>query len=279
MGYYKSLGLEKEPFSTSPDPSFFYLSRVHRAALYRMRVAIELKRGLSIVVGDIGTGKTTLARRMSQIFHQDPRFNFHVLLNPMYHDEYEFSQYLLKSFHIPNPEECKTTVDCLQRLEKYLYQKGVEEKKTIILMIDEAQQLSEKSLEVLRTLLNYETNDYKLLQVVLFGQLELVGKLKDIPNFWDRIALKTRIHPLDERATGEMIRFRLRQAQYKGHHSLIQDGAIRQIYKATKGFPRRINTLCHDALEMLVMTGQKQVSRGLIKDLVSQEIMLMGAFR
>ena len=89
MSYYKVLGLEEEPFSTSPDPGFFYETKEHKAALFRLRIAVGLKRGLSVVLGDVGVGKTTLSRRLSQILGEEPGVLLKVILNPDYHSEKE----------------------------------------------------------------------------------------------------------------------------------------------------------------------------------------------
>ncbi|MSR77443.1 MAG: transposase [Candidatus Omnitrophica bacterium] len=264
MSYYRLLNLQCEPFSTSPDPHFFYLSRVHRAALFRTRIAIELRRGLSVVAGDIGTGKTTMARKLSQIFSHDPRIDFHAILNPMDQQNDQFLRTLLNTFHIPMDELSGGPVNCLHAIEKYLFQKGLKEKKTVVLLIDEAQLLSHQSLEILRALLNYETNEFKLLQLILNGQLELIPRLQEVPNFWDRISLKLLIPPLDEQETLEMIHYRLHQAQYPVGYPLFSEGALKMIYQKSQGYPRRVNVLCHDALEYLVMMGLTQVDEQVI---------------
>ncbi len=285
MSYYRLLGLDREPFSTSPDPSFFYLSRVHRAALFRLRTAIELKRGLSLVAGDIGTGKTTLARRLSQILYDDPQVDFHPILNPMHHQEEEFLKTLLATFGLPVEEAAAGPVPCLHAIEKYLFQKGLEEGKKVVLLIDEAQQLSRGCIEVLRALLNYETNDFKLLQVILVGQMEMLARFQDPRNFWDRACLKFIIPPLDMRQTGEMIEYRLRQAvcsPMEGRlfsgifgRSLFPSDAVRSIDQQTGGYPRRITMLCHDALEYLVMMDRHQVDGKVIREVTRQRESLL----
>jgi type II secretory pathway predicted ATPase ExeA len=204
MGYYKILGLEKEPFSTSPDPEFFYLSQEHKAALYRLRIAVKLKRGLSVILGDIGTGKTTLARRLFKVVKEEENALFYMLLNPAYDSQNEFLSYLLELFGLKSPGASPTTVGYLKEIEKFLFQKSVEEKNTVVLLIDEAQKLTEPCLETLRTILNYETNEYKILQLILMSQMELLPRIRSLKNFWDRIALKYVINPLDESETKDM---------------------------------------------------------------------------
>ena len=124
---------------------------------------------------------------------------------------------------------------------------------------------------MLRALLNYETHDTKLLQLILMAQLECLPTLRTIRNLWDRVSLKYVLNPLDERETKALILFRLAQAGNASHQPLLTDEAIREIYYATQGYPRRIALLCHDALERLVMESQPVVSDQLIRSLVGRE--------
>src|SRR3990167_5082370 len=161
MSYYKVLGFEKEPFSTSPDPDFFYLSREHETALTNILIEVRLKRGLSVILGDVGTGKTTLSRKLIQELKGRNDFIFHMILDPSFESEHLFLSTLVRNFDIPvNNVKEATTLDLRDALERYLFQKGVHENKTVVLIVDEAQKINEMSMEVLRVLLNYETNEY-----------------------------------------------------------------------------------------------------------------------
>ena len=268
MSYFTSLGLNKEPFSTSPDPAFFYHSQEHSTALKRLEIAIRLRRGLSLILGDVGTGKTTLARTMLNSFN-DNHFIFHMMLDPTYKSEYQFLQSISRMFGIDG--DSRSTMDYKDELERYLYQKGVEQNKTIILLIDEGQKLTSPFLEVLRTLLNYETNEYKLLQLVIMAQLELLPRIRKVRNFMDRVSLKYIINPLTETEIKEMIDFRLQKAGYNGSGNLFTEDAVKEIYYHTQGYPRRISMLCHTCLEHLIMKDRAIVDSQLVREIIKEE--------
>jgi general secretion pathway protein A len=270
MSYYEALNLKSEPFSTSPDPYFFYPSSSHNSALKRLEIAIRLRRGLNVILGDVGTGKTTLSRMLIQLFKDEPDFIFHMILDPSYKTEFQFLSSLAKMFRV-NPS-FRSTLDYKEALEKYLFQKGVDEKKTIVLLIDEGQKLTPTQVEILRTLLNYETNEYKLLQLIILSQIELLPKIRRIRNFMDRINLKYIINPLDESETRALINFRLKQAGYNGEENLFTDNAIRHIYEHTQGYPRKISMLCHDALEALIMRNRKVVDESIVEEVMAHEV-------
>jgi len=269
MSYFKVLGLQKEPFSTSPDPAFFYHSLSHSTALKRLEIAIRLRRGLSIIFGDVGTGKTTLLRTLLAAFREEEEFVFHMMLDPGYKSEFQFLSSLAKLLGVT--VDFKSTLDFKEALEKYLFRKSIEEHKTIVLLIDEGQKISRQNLEVLRLLLNYESNEHKLLQLVIMAQVELLPRIKRIRNFMDRVALKYTINPLDEAETRQMIEFRLRQAGFCAQKNLFDDEAMRLVYRYSQGYPRRIAMLCHDALETVVMRECAVVDESVIAALAQQE--------
>lgn len=274
MSYYKLLGLEKEPFSTSPDPDFLFLAREHDLALTNILIQLRLKRGLSVILGDIGTGKTSLSRKLAKELHAREDFIFHVILNPLFETEHEFLISLVKNFGVPLAHDlAEASISELRdAFEKFLLAKDLSEHKTVILIIDEAQTLSLKTLESLRILLNYETNEFKLIQLVLLGQLELYSKMVQIKNFYDRIDFKFTLNPLGFDETREMIEFRIRRAGYHGSRYLFLEDAIKEIYYHTKGYPRGIIRICHKCIRELVMSKTKVVvDRQLVLSVIEKD--------
>lgn len=275
MAYFTLLGFDKEPFSTSPDPSFFYLTKEHDMALTNILIELHLKRGLSVIFGDIGTGKTSLSRLLIQELRKRSNMFFHIILNPVYQDEKQFLTALVRNYSIDvlfNIDPLKSDVlELRDAFEKFLIQKTVDDKQTVVLIIDEAQKLDMTMLETLRVLLNFETNEHKLLQLVLLGQVELYPKIVNMPNFMDRISFKYTLNPLDAKETKELVSFRVKAAGYNSRMDLFLDEAVSEIYNYTRGYPRKITKLCHQVLKELILQNKHAVDRMLVRDAIAKE--------
>lgn len=275
MAYYTLLGFKKEPFSTSPDPEFFYLTKEHDMALTNILIELHLKRGLSVIFGDIGTGKTSLSRLLVQELKKRGNMLFHMILNPVYADERQFLTSLVRNFDVDSlfgVDVAKADILELRDLfEKFLIQKTIEERQTVILIVDEAQKLDYATLETLRVLLNFETNEHKLLQLVLLGQVELYAKIVSMPNFMDRISFKYTLNPLDAKETKELINFRIKAAGYDSRMEIFLDEAIGEIYNFTRGYPRKITMLCHQVLKELILQNKHAVDRTLVRDVIAKQ--------
>jgi general secretion pathway protein A len=272
MSYFKVLGLEKEPFSTSPDPDFFYHSLSHLTALKRLEIALRLKRGMSLIIGDVGSGKTTLWRTLIQQFAAEPDVIFHVMLDPGFKSESQFMSSLCRTFGMEAELFEAGSRSLREPLEKYLFRTAAEEEKTVVLIIDEGQKLEPENIEILRTLLNYETNEYKLLQLVILAQMEFAPMIRGMRNFSDRVSLTYTLNPLDENETGEMIEFRLRQAGYRRRYALFSREAVKLIHATTGGYPRKIALLCHEALKSAIMRDLDLIDEDTIRDVHGQTL-------
>ncbi len=276
VGYYSLLGFKREPFSTSPDPEFFYHTREHDMALTNLLIELRLRRGLSVIFGDVGTGKTTLSRKLVHELNKRGDMIFHMILDPEFSTENQFLISLVKNFGIRLPQKGRdlNSFDIMElkdEIEKFLISKTLEEKRTIILIVDEAQKLDLTTLETLRMLLNFETNDHKLIQLVLLGQLELYSKVVHMANFMDRISFKYTLNPLDVKETSELINFRMTKAGYKSDQKIFLDEAVSEIFSFTKGYPRKINMVCHKILKELVMEDQKVVDAAFVKHVIAKD--------
>ncbi len=280
MGYYRQLGLDKEPFSTSPDPEFFYLSKEHDLALTNVLIELYLRRGLSVVLGDVGTGKTTLSRKLIQCLTEKGDFVLNILLDPHFKSERHFLQALMSNFGeeaerlLPAGRFARdlSALELKQLLQKYLYEQCVVRKKTVVVIIDEAQKLSRSSIEMLRVILNYETNDSKLLQLVLLGQLELQDKIATMSNFFDRISFRYTLNPLGIQETRDLIDFRMRRAGYGGIRNLFLNEAVELIQEASSGYPRKITQLCHRALKMAIMKNRWAICETTVRELIEEDV-------
>jgi general secretion pathway protein A len=264
MEYFRLLGLKREPFSNTPDPRFFYLSDEYNECLQKLEISIRLRRGLNVILGEVGTGKTTISRVLLQRFQHDTEiFRFHYLLDPGFNSDFQFLRNLISLFGIDPPRH--STVDYREEIQKYLLRMGVEEMKTVVLVIDEGQKLSPSHIELLRNLLNFETNECKLLQVILFAQMEFVDRVKGLDNFTDRINMTYRFLPLDEVQTRRLIEYRLRVAGMNNGSALFTDDGYMAVFSNTLGYPRKIITLCHHALLTMLIRGNEKVDEKMVR--------------
>jgi general secretion pathway protein A len=271
MDYFRILNLSREPFSNSPDPDFFFQSQQHVKCLQKIELSVRLRRGLNVIIGDVGTGKTTLCRRLIRNFSNDEKVESHLILDPYFSTPTEFLVTVAGMFGENRAESQHSDWQFKESIKNYLFRRGVDEKKTVVLIIDEGQKLPDFCLEILREFLNYETNDQKLLQIVIFAQEEFQQGIKEHQNFADRINLYHILGPLNFRETRSMIRCRLELASdgEKGP-SFFSFWALRVIYKASGGYPRKIINLCHRVMLTLIIQNRTRVSRSVARFCVNE---------
>lgn len=253
MSYYRALGLAEEPFSNSPSPDYFYRVPGRVDCLNMLEVSVRLRRGLSVVLGDVGAGKTTLCRQLIRNLADDEGFVACLMLDPYFESPLEFLRALHTLLYKHEADAEATEWQLKEQLKQALLKLGVY-KKSPVLIIDEGQKIQDHCLELLRELLNFETNENKLLQIVIFAQSEFRASIEKYPNLKDRIDTLHTLKPLTFMETREMIRFRLEQAKAdKEPPHLFSTGAYLTIFRFTKGFPRKIVSLCHKVLLEVLM--------------------------
>ncbi|MDH3393186.1 MAG: ATP-binding protein, partial [Desulfobulbaceae bacterium] len=198
MNYLKLIDLEKEPFANSPDPDFFFASDQHMRVQQRLELAIRLRKGLSVALGEVGTGKTTLCRRLiRRLGKVGGQVSVHLLLDPEFVSGAEFLRAIIAAFGLGTPAREASERELKETVKQHLLAQGVDGKKITVLIIDEGQKLPGFCLEILREFLNFETNRHKLLQIVIFAQLEFRQALRERANFSDRIAELCTLTPLN----------------------------------------------------------------------------------
>src|SRR5215217_6726651 len=164
LPYLAYFNLKEEPFSTVPSPRYFFLTPTHSAALEKTAYVVGAKKGLAVVFGDTGTGKSSLARLLHQKF-LDTQFLSTLITNPNYPTQFSFLKTINSEFGITRTD--KSFRGTLDLLKDFLFDQAMENGRTVVLIVDEAQALSAQNIELLRQLANYETNEMKLLQLVL----------------------------------------------------------------------------------------------------------------
>ncbi|MBU1053658.1 MAG: AAA family ATPase [Proteobacteria bacterium] len=263
MDYFRILNLNQEPFSNSPEPEFFFQSMKHLGCLQKIELAVRLRRGLNVVLGDVGTGKTTLCRQLILKFSESEDdsndIQTHLLMDPGFTSPIEFLSAIAQSFGISLASNFESEWQFKENIKKYLLQKGVDEAKTVVLIIDEGQKLPDFCIEILREFLNYETNEHKLLQIIIFAQREFEQTLTKYKNFADRVNLYYYLKPLNLRETFGMVRYRIAKAgDTVKTPSLFTYSGLLALYFATKGYPRKIVTLCHQVMLALIIQNRSK---------------------
>jgi general secretion pathway protein A len=267
MRYFELLNLRREPFSNSPDPELFHAAKQHQDCLRRLEIAVRLRRGLNVVTGHVGTGKTTLCRQLIGLFRERQGISTHLIMDPYFSDPEEFLRHLAGLFGLSGEEIAQASQWGLrEKIKEALLAQAGEADRLVVLIVDEGQKISPECLEILRELLNYETNEQKLLQIVIFGQDELEPLITGQANLADRVNMHFRLGPLDFRDTRDMIRSRLTKcAKDLYPEGLFTFGAFAAIYLATKGYPRQIVQLCHHSLLGAIMKERPKVTWGLVR--------------
>jgi general secretion pathway protein A len=260
--YNSYFGFSVSPFRVTPDPSFFYTNPVYQEAYANLRYGIEAKKGFIVITGEVGTGKTTLLRKL-MTDSQEGTIHTVFVFNT-YLDFIELLQVIHYDLGLGLKAANKVTL--LQELNEYLITQ-LKEAHVVSVLVDEAQNLSDEALEGLRLLSNLETDQEKLIQIVLIGQPELQARLDQpgLRQLKQRVALQCRLTPLKDKEVCRYIEFRLRAAGYNGKHLFYPD-AYRQIALYSNGIPRLVNIICDNALLCAYARSQKIVSADIINE-------------
>lgn len=265
MSYLELLNLTREPFSNSPDPDAYYRTPTHEACLHRLEIAIRLRRGLNVVLGEVGTGKSTLCRCLLRSLGGEERMDVYLLLDPGFENADAFVRHLCELLTGQRPPEGAARRDCVSLIQNRVFDHALNEGRNLVLFIDEGQKLAPGALEVLRELLNFETNTEKLLQIVIFGQPELAAIIEGMPNFKDRINEYLSLKPLSMRESIRLVRHRLRLAGGQAAERLFTLPSLIALHRVSKGRPRQLMRLGHQMLLSLLVSNKRRVTAGMVR--------------
>jgi general secretion pathway protein A len=260
--YEEYFGFHTRPFSITPDPRFFYDTPSYREAFAGLRYGIEARKGLIVITGDAGTGKTRLV--MDYMQKAEVKIRTAIITNPKL-TATELLPFVLNELHI-TPSAQERGALTLQ-LKEYLLEQ-FKKHHIVALLVDEAQQLSIELLEELRLLSNLETNEEKLIQIVLLGQPELEERLDqpELCQLKQRVALRCRLARLKVQEVYLYILARLKTAGFE-EKALFDPKAVEKIALYSKGIPRLINVICDNALLNSYACSKKKVSAEIIEEI------------
>lgn len=267
--YNEFYHLQENPFNVTADPGFFFSSSRHAEAFSHLVYGIQHRKGVLVVTGEIGTGKTTLCRRL--LTRLDPRTKSALILNPDFSDM-QLLNLILQDLGIMGHFRNKLAM--INALNQYLLAQSTQGN-NVVIIVDEAQDLKPRQLEQIRLLSNLETEKEKLLQIILVGQPELLDKLKmsSLRQLNQRIAVRYHILPLEKDEVKEYINHRLRMASCASNgHLPVQftDPALDAIYQFSRGTPRLINIICDRALLAGFVFETQNIDEGIIHKCVRE---------
>jgi len=247
MPYYSIFGLERDPFLDTADPYFYCELGTLRKAKERLASSVDASRGLTVILGDPGTGKTSLSGALEQELLADDRIVLGKVLDPTFASDVEFLIAIGRVFGLALPPRSSAALK--NALKNFFFETAILEKRTLVLTIDEAQNLSDENLEALRLLLNYHVPQRKLLNILLFGQPELEGRIASKGNLSDRVDGWIRLSRLDDMTAGAIVDYRLQRAGLAPGQQVFTPEARALMIEAAAGVPRRLTMLAHLAME------------------------------
>jgi general secretion pathway protein A len=254
--YCEFFGFSEKPFTITPNPQFIYLSEHHREAFARLLYGIDSHAGFIAMIGEVGTGKTTVLRTL--LTRLDPeKYRSALIFNPCLSGE-QLLAGICREFGV-TPEE-RNSLGYLDALDLFLLDQHAAGR-TVVLVIDEAQNLTPDVLEQVRMISNLETVHTKLIQIILAGQPELDDVLNrhDLRQLSQRITVRCRLTPMNMRDTAEYINHRLKVSGCR-IPGLFSRGAVKRIYRFSRGVPRLVNIVCEQALVMAWTQEDSRVS-------------------
>ena len=263
--YEAFYGLKEKAFNLNPDPEYFYMSREHENAYVHLEYAISESKGFAVITGEVGSGKTTLINYLLYKLKLD--INIGLITNTNIPAS-QFLKAICREFEID--VDVREKVDIMEIFQDFLLERYAQNER-VLLIIDEAQNISPEAMEEIRMLSNLEAEKSHLIQIILIGQPELKYKLQrnDLKQFAQRVSSHYHINGLTKVEVNNYIRYRLKVGEAK-NPDIFKKDAIELIYEHSLGIPRIINVICDTALVYGYADGQKIIDKRIIDNVIKE---------
>jgi general secretion pathway protein A len=259
MKAYKAFGLKENPFVPSPNPRFLYLTDQTNACLFKCKFVIEERQGLSLIVGKIGYGKTSVLRELLNGYIDDETYKIAMLPNGSFPSEMQLAKAISSELGLPGRRSLLAQINEIRDYAFQIYSEGG----TIILIIDEAQNLKGAQFDFLRELLNFESNEAKTIQIIIAGQPEIETKLATKPALVSRIILTNYLDTFTYEDMVAALEHRIRLAG--GKLDIMADDALKALYVASRGVPREIMKIANASLLLAAVNESRPITDDIIK--------------
>ncbi|HEY9078396.1 MAG TPA: AAA family ATPase [Anaerolineaceae bacterium] len=255
------LGLKEDPFKLSADPRYLYLGPEHLAVYRQAQGVISRRRGLALITGEMGMGKSSLARRLYDVYSAEQSIDICYIHTAAFKSAMDAARQISASFGLGPQRSFQRQMEGLERIMADAYTAG----RNVIIMLDDAQLMSSEALEVIHRLYNFDY-DAKVVQTLAFGQGEMTSLFETNKAVNSRVFVRLALPPLTLGSALQMVIFRLRVAGR--NEALINDDAFELLYEQSQGVPREIIRLCALATDRLLYSDETMISLEIVKEVV-----------
>ncbi|MCI0564137.1 MAG: AAA family ATPase [Nitrososphaera sp.] len=261
MKAYKFFDLLENCFAPSPNPRYLYLTDQTNACLFKCKFVVEERQGLSVIIGKIGYGKTSVLRELVNGYIDDPEYKIAMLPNGSFPSEMQLAKAISDELGLPARRSLLAQTREIRDYALSVYAEGG----NLVLIIDEAQNLKGRQFDFLRELLNFESNEAKTIQIVIAGQPEIEIKLATKPALVSRIILTNYLDTFTYEDMANALDHRIRVAGGKSVRNIFDESAVKALYLASRGVPREIMKLANAALLLAAVNQMRPINEELIK--------------
>lgn len=262
MARLERLSLKEDPFKLSADPRYLYLGPEHLAVYRQAQNVIARRRGLALITGDMGMGKSSLARRIYDVYASEENVDICYIHTAAFKSAMDASRQISQSLGIPPQRSFQRQMENLEKMMANAYTAG----KNVIILLDDAQLMENEALDVIHRLYNFDY-DAKVVQILSFGQSEMSGLFETNKAVNARVFVRLVLPPLTLSSALQMVLFRLSVAGR--NEPLIDDDAFELLYERSQGVPREIIRLCALAIDALLNSDETIINRNIIREVIN----------